>query len=295
MSQEQSKSVSASLCKWWSRAQRSNGLYEVTSTTGRNIADMANDVLLCPDLPMSQLRGQTYDGAAAMAGLAQEVQAVPKRHREDRAAPCNVCALWTTPCQFRNTINMHGLASSNRCFELRAQIGCLIQTTREKDITVSVTGGCTSLKPLCPTRWTVWTPAVCAVLTDLEEIGSCAVEPASTTNGLLISRASRGKRSFLWSDGFCDWPLSWVHYPGSTGPTDSACHAESEPQIQPSFGGAQNILRNNARSQMPFQASWNLAEDCTCCAYIICRGRKYVSEELCVMSRIPMHGLQCIG
>ncbi|KAI4833261.1 hypothetical protein KUCAC02_016171 [Chaenocephalus aceratus] len=44
------------------------GLYEVSSTTGKNLAKVATDVLLRLNLPLSCLRGQTYDGAANMSG-----------------------------------------------------------------------------------------------------------------------------------------------------------------------------------------------------------------------------------
>ncbi|KAF3840185.1 hypothetical protein F7725_018902 [Dissostichus mawsoni] len=47
------------------------GLYEVSSTTGKNLAKVATDVLLRLNLPLSCLRGQTYDGAANMSVVGQ--------------------------------------------------------------------------------------------------------------------------------------------------------------------------------------------------------------------------------
>jgi hypothetical protein len=44
------------------------GLYRVSETTGEGIAKIATDVLLRLNLPMSGLRGQSYDGASNMAG-----------------------------------------------------------------------------------------------------------------------------------------------------------------------------------------------------------------------------------
>lgn len=52
------------------------GLYEASSTTGNNLTQMAIDVLLRLNLPLSCLRGQTYDGAANMSGHTKGVQAV---------------------------------------------------------------------------------------------------------------------------------------------------------------------------------------------------------------------------
>ncbi len=51
------------------------GLYETSSTTGEQISKIVSDVLLCPNLPLSGLRGQTYDGAVNMSGHLSGVQA----------------------------------------------------------------------------------------------------------------------------------------------------------------------------------------------------------------------------
>ena len=44
------------------------GLYSMTETTGRALAQMIEDGLIRSGLSMNNLRGQTYDGAANMAG-----------------------------------------------------------------------------------------------------------------------------------------------------------------------------------------------------------------------------------
>ncbi len=51
------------------------GLYETSSTTGEQISKIVSDVLLRLNLPLSGLRGQTYDGAANMSGHLSGVQA----------------------------------------------------------------------------------------------------------------------------------------------------------------------------------------------------------------------------
>lgn len=55
------------------------GLYAVSGTTGKEIAQVAVDVFLRLNLPMSGLRGQAYDGAANMSGKYTGAQAVLKR------------------------------------------------------------------------------------------------------------------------------------------------------------------------------------------------------------------------
>lgn len=44
------------------------GLYEVDSTSAEKIYAAITDVFLCLNLPISKVRGQCYDGAAAMSG-----------------------------------------------------------------------------------------------------------------------------------------------------------------------------------------------------------------------------------
>ena len=57
------------------------GLYEVLGTTGEKMAKIATDVLLRLNIPISGLRGQTYDGAANMSGKFSGAQAVLKKEQ----------------------------------------------------------------------------------------------------------------------------------------------------------------------------------------------------------------------
>ena len=57
------------------------GLYEVLGTTGEEIARVPLDVLLRLNIPMSGLRGRTYDGAANMSGRHSGAQAELKRQQ----------------------------------------------------------------------------------------------------------------------------------------------------------------------------------------------------------------------
>lgn len=57
------------------------GLYRVSETTGEGIAKVATDVLLRLNLPMSGLRGQSYDGASNMAGKYTGAQAIVRRQQ----------------------------------------------------------------------------------------------------------------------------------------------------------------------------------------------------------------------
>ena len=52
------------------------GFYSVTATDGNSLATMILDALLRLNLPLSNLRGQAYDGGSNMAGRLNGVQAV---------------------------------------------------------------------------------------------------------------------------------------------------------------------------------------------------------------------------
>ncbi|KAJ4941155.1 hypothetical protein JOQ06_027442 [Pogonophryne albipinna] len=129
------------------------GIYQVSSTTVQNIAKMACDVMTRLQLPLSQLRGHTYDGAANMAGRLQGVQAI-LRKEQPLAVYCHC---------------------GPHCVNLITQAAC----------------GASPL-PLCPTRWTVRTPAIRSVLKQyesvlmaLDEMASCSSpETSAKANGL---------------------------------------------------------------------------------------------------------------
>lgn len=81
------------------------GLYRVSETTGEGIAKVATDVLLRLNLPMSGLRGQSYDGDSKHGR---------KIHRctgncEEAAAISPLCALWSTLCKSDYTGWLHSL------------------------------------------------------------------------------------------------------------------------------------------------------------------------------------------
>ncbi|KAI4826116.1 hypothetical protein KUCAC02_021763 [Chaenocephalus aceratus] len=128
------------------------GIYQVSSTTGQNIAKMACDVMTRLQLPLSQLRGQTYDGAANMAGRLQGVQAI-LRKEQPLAVYCHC---------------------GPHCVNLITQSACGASTSKR-----------------CK-GWTVRTPAIRSVLKQyesvlkaLEEMASCSSpETSAKANGL---------------------------------------------------------------------------------------------------------------
>ncbi|KAJ4948640.1 hypothetical protein JOQ06_020170 [Pogonophryne albipinna] len=170
------------------------GIYQVSSTTGQNIAKMACDVMTRLQLPLSQLRGQTYDGAANMAGRLQGVQAILRKEQ-----PLAVYCHCGPHCV--NLITQAACGASPLVRDAMGLVhelgGFFNQSGKFKlifqNIAKSEHGSTfTSLKPLCPTRWTVRTPAIRSVLKQyesvlmaLDEMASCSSpETSAKANGL---------------------------------------------------------------------------------------------------------------
>ncbi len=159
------------------------GLYQVTSTTGENIASVAKDVLIRLNLPLSQLRGQTYDGAANMSGRMQGVQAHLKKDQ-----PLAVYVHCGPHCV--NLITQATCVSSpiiRDAMHLVHELGVLFnQSGKFKAIFTAIaksdhSSPHTSLKPLCPTRWTVRTPAIRSVLTQYKSVLTATEEMSKST------------------------------------------------------------------------------------------------------------------
>ncbi|XP_060760237.1 zinc finger MYM-type protein 1-like [Neoarius graeffei] len=155
------------------------GLYDTPATTGEQMAKLAVDMLLRLNLPISGLRGQTYDGAANMAGRFSGAQAVLKKEQPlalyvHCGAHCvnliTQCACNSSPL-LRDALQwVHELGTlSNQSGKFK---GILAQHTVPEGPTRTV-------KPLCPTRWTVRGQAVQIVLSEYEAILNSLEEMAS--------------------------------------------------------------------------------------------------------------------
>ncbi|KAK0152297.1 Zinc finger MYM-type protein 1 [Merluccius polli] len=169
------------------------GLYEVSGTTGEAIARMARDVLLRLNIPIACLRGQTYDGAANMSGKHSGVQAEMKRQQ-----PLALYVHCGTHCL--NLITQSACESSpliHGALQWVHELGTLCKLSGKfKGIFLGIKaasgdGASASLRPLCPTRWTVRGKAIKAVLsqyenvlTSLEEMGANTGTTGAKANGL---------------------------------------------------------------------------------------------------------------
>ena len=166
------------------------GLYETQSTTGAAIADLALDVLRRLDLPLDNLRGQTYDGAANMSGAYNGAQALIAEKQP-------LAAFIHCSAHCINLVTEASLSSSpfvRDALGLVNEIGSLSSQSGKfqvilKSTSTSQYGNFASIKPLCPTRWTVRVKAVRHVLDQYEAILE-ALEEMAAGNGNAATRAA---------------------------------------------------------------------------------------------------------
>lgn len=170
------------------------GFAEISETDASTVTQAIKDVLLRVTLPLPQCVGQAYDGASNMAG---HLSGVAKRiqDEEPRALFVHCMAHCLNLC-------LQECASSCQCVRealaLTSELASLIRASPKRlglfeRIQSELAPDSPGLKPLCPTRWTVRTAALNAVIknytvicSELETIGRETYgEPSRKSCGLL--------------------------------------------------------------------------------------------------------------
>lgn len=159
------------------------GMYSPDDTKGKTIADMICDVLLRLALPLDKLRGQTYDGASNMSGVNAGAQAFVKE-RQPLAIYIH-CGGHST--DLSTSVSLRDSPFVTDCVQWCHELGVLFKrsSVMRRIFTAIAAEDDSSdsriLRPLCPTRWTVRTPAIDqaiislkTVLTSLDELSAVA-------------------------------------------------------------------------------------------------------------------------
>ncbi len=155
------------------------GMVQVDQTDAATLSSTLKDVLIRCGLPLSNCRGQTYDGASNMSGHLSGVatrlmQEEPRAFYVHCVAHClNLClqdCAHKCPC-IRDALAL----ASDLASLIRASPKWLALFRYLKE---QLSPGSPGLKPLCPTRWTVRTGALDSILKnysviseELEQIG----------------------------------------------------------------------------------------------------------------------------
>ena len=136
-------------------------LIDLPKTDSATISSALKDCLIRFSLPISQCRGQAHDGASNMSG---HLSGIAARIEQD------VPAVIFVHC-FAHCTNLCLQSAGRQCVPIRDALDLVIEISPKRPslfamLQVQLSPGSKSLKPLCPTRWTVRTSAISAVLSN---------------------------------------------------------------------------------------------------------------------------------
>jgi len=159
------------------------GLYEVKEATRVALANVLLDTLTRFSLPLKNLRGQAYDGAANMSGTFNGVQSIMRSNQP--------LAFYTHCAAHRVNLVCQSVAESealqNVLFIVH-DLGVFIQgslkirTILSDVYSTAGVGNRSAIRPLCPTRWSVRHKALSGLLSSYSEVLSCLDEISANSS-----------------------------------------------------------------------------------------------------------------
>ena len=164
------------------------GLYEAESTTSEALFNIVKDALTRAQLPMNSLRGQCYDGAANMSGEFTGVQARVK------AVEARAVFIHCTAHRL-NLVVKEALDGVREVRDVVQEVSRLVQFFRDSPKRLAVfrdAGAQSTLRPMCPTRWTCSEACLTSLLVTYTETMASLEEIAEdrTTRPDVVSTAS---------------------------------------------------------------------------------------------------------
>lgn len=178
------------------------GLCNVPDTTGEALCNMLIKFLDKIQLPIANLRAQTYDGAANMSGVHKGCQARVKEFQplaKYYHCGAHVTHLVTSKAIGSAEFMKDALETVQELGSLYSQSGkfkhLYLRSGDEHDVTVK------SLKPVCPTRWLTRAPAVEAVLENYPSILT-SLDAASNNFGTTTASRANGIQKQMKSGKF---------------------------------------------------------------------------------------------
>lgn len=169
------------------------GLYNVSSTTGMFLSKMLQNTLRALQLPIQNLRAQTYDGATNMSGKYKGCQAEIKKIQP--LAMYVHCGAHVTHLIISKAIS-NSLFMKNALDNIQ-ELGNLYKSSGKfKHLYLNIhtddadSPSPTRLKPICPTRWLTRYPAVKSVLDNYSNVLDALHDAARELGSTTASRAT---------------------------------------------------------------------------------------------------------
>ena len=152
-------------------------LIDVPKTDSDTLATLIKDCLVRFSLPLSQCRGQAYDGASNMSG---HISGVAARIQQIEPTAIYVHCLAHSTNLCLQTVGRK-ISPIREALDLVMELSQFIQfsakrSTLFQSLQTQLTPGAPTLKPLCPTRWTVRTRAIQAVISNYQVLTTALIE-----------------------------------------------------------------------------------------------------------------------
>ena len=178
--------------------ERTLGLIQLPNTKAETIFQAEKYVLIRCSLPISQCRGQAYDGAGNMSGIRNGVQALFKKEVPQAlyvhclTHSLNLCLKdVTNNCELIRDV-MSFIYDLAQLFKLSPKRLTLFNSLR-KEVSINTGEVTPNLRMLCPTRWTVRHTSIASILRNysiiqsaLEEIRQGHDEYAAKASGMAL-------------------------------------------------------------------------------------------------------------
>ena len=179
--------------------ERCLGLYNIDSTTGKSISSMIQDVLIRFNLPILNLRAQTYDGAANMSGKYNGCQAEIKKIQP--LALFTTCGAHATHLVVQKSMEeapfmrdaIDKVQDVAGFFQQSGKFKLIYEEQYSEDNNAIKPG---PIRPICPTRWLTRESAVRSVLTNYSGLLNSLKETKETL-GFGSNVATRANNSYI--------------------------------------------------------------------------------------------------
>ena len=176
------------------------GFYEPPETTGEVLAKCILDVLLRCQLPLSALRGQTYDGASNMSGKFKGCQALI-REKQPLALYVHCGAHCTnlvsqSVCEAVVPVRdaMQSLQELGSLFSQSLKCRTSFANIAESEHDIH---NVQQIRPLCPTRWLVRVSAIQVLIQQYDLVLECLEEMSLPAAGSNVAARASGLHSVL--------------------------------------------------------------------------------------------------
>ena len=175
---------------WYVEKGCFHSFYETANTSAETLFQLLNDVLIRLALPVTKCRGQCYDGAANMSGVRTGLQA-RMQELEPRALYVHCTA------HVLNLVVQDVAQNIPLCICFLSIVRELITLIRDSPKRLAwfkqyQDKDAPSLRPLCPTRWTVKTASLQSIASNysalmdfLDDIGNGGTSANAKAQGLL--------------------------------------------------------------------------------------------------------------